>query len=126
MDLKLMKVRLGEWHTQSSDNQTLEKNTHQDVDIYQSFVHPNHNGGTMYNDVALVELSSAVALQPHIGTICIPDSDRQTVYDPQSCLSMGWGKNGLRELLLFLRLRGKRRWPPVEIPPEKRNCYTDS
>ncbi|VVC27191.1 Peptidase S1, PA clan,Serine proteases, trypsin family, histidine active site,Serine proteases, trypsin [Cinara cedri] len=101
IDLNLLKVRLGEWHTQSSDNTTLEKKTHQDVKVHRTFVHPNHNNLTMYNDVAVIELSSDVTLQQHINTICIPSNERQVNYDPQSCVSMGWGKNGIEKINLY-------------------------
>lgn len=90
-------MRLGEWNTQSNDNTRLEKKSHQDVKIFQTFVHPDHNNATMYNDVALIELSSDVILKTHINTICIPSKEGQTNYDPESCVAMGWGKNGIGE-----------------------------
>lgn len=88
----LLKVRVGEWDTQSSESDE-ELNSHQDFGISQIIIHPNHHNGTMFNDVALIQLSSAIESQKHINTICIPQ-DKQVNYDSRSCISTGWGKNG--------------------------------
>lgn len=87
-----LKVRVGEWDTQSADNDD-EVNSHQDFTISEIIIHPNHHNGTMFNDVALIQLSSPVVLQKHINTICIP-TNKQVNYDTRSCISTGWGKNG--------------------------------
>lgn len=88
-----LKVRVGEWNTQSSEGND-EQYTHQDIGVSQVVIHPNHNNGSMFNDVALIELSSSTVMEPHINTICIPSNDKKINYDSQSCLSTGWGKDG--------------------------------
>ncbi|XP_022175321.1 tryptase beta-2-like isoform X2 [Myzus persicae] len=93
-DVKLMKVRVGVWDTQSNSNEEDREKSHEDRGVSKVVYHPNHNNGTMYNDVALVELESEITLHPHVNVICIPNNEKQINYDPQSCVSTGWGKNG--------------------------------
>ncbi|CAH1730927.1 unnamed protein product [Aphis gossypii] len=96
-NVKLMKVRVGVWDTQSNNNEEEKEISHQDRGVSKIVYHPNHNNGTMFNDVALVELESEIKLYPHINIICIPSNEKQLNYDPQSCISTGWGKNGFEQ-----------------------------
>ncbi|XP_026821264.1 phenoloxidase-activating factor 2-like [Rhopalosiphum maidis] len=93
-NVKMLKVRLGVWDTQSNNNEEEKEISHQDRGVSNIVYHPNHNNGTMFNDVALVELDSKIMLYPHINVICLPKNEKQKNYDPQSCISTGWGKNG--------------------------------
>lgn len=99
--MKTLKVRLGVWDTQSNNNEEEKEISHQDRGVLNVVYHPNHNNGTMFNDVALVELDSEIKLYPHINTICLPKNEKQKNYDPQSCISTGWGKNGFGQYKLF-------------------------
>ncbi|XP_003244500.1 phenoloxidase-activating factor 2 isoform X2 [Acyrthosiphon pisum] len=96
-DVKLMKVRVGVWDTQSNSNEEDREKSHEDRGVSKIVYHPNHNNGTMFNDVALVELESEIILHPHVNVICIPNNEKQINYDPQSCVSTGWGKNGFEQ-----------------------------
>ncbi|XP_025207831.1 phenoloxidase-activating factor 2-like isoform X2 [Melanaphis sacchari] len=93
-NVKLLKVRVGVWDTQSNNNEEEKEISHQDRSVSKIVCHPNHNNGTMYNDVALVELESEFTLHSHINVICIPSDEKQLSYNPKSCVSTGWGKNG--------------------------------
>lgn len=93
LNLDLLKVRVGEWNTQSSDNEEEKSISHQDIDVSQIIIHPNFNNGSMFNDVALIKLDSAAILKEHINTICIPNNEEQLNYDTHSCVSTGWGKD---------------------------------
>jgi len=96
-----MKVRVGVWDTQSNSNEEDREKSHEDRGVSKIVHHPNHNNGTMYNDVALIELESEITLHPHVNIICIPNNEKQINYDPQSCVSTGWGKNGFGQYKLF-------------------------
>ncbi|XP_050425769.1 phenoloxidase-activating factor 2-like [Adelges cooleyi] len=92
-ELELMKVRAGEWDTQSSEGQIENFQLHQDRQILRSYVHAEHNNGSMYNDLALLELESPVVLDQYVNVICLPGNGKHLNYDPQSCVSTGWGKD---------------------------------
>ncbi|XP_001945570.2 phenoloxidase-activating factor 2 [Acyrthosiphon pisum] len=95
-DVKLIKVRVGVWDTQCPNDEENSKNSCEDFGVSKIVYHPNYyyDDSTIRNDVALVELESEIILHPHISIICIPDNENQTNYDPQSCVSTGWGQNG--------------------------------
>ena len=52
--------------------------------------HPNYNGATLKNDIAVVELASSVPLDkyPHIKPVCLPDAGATFVGD---AVVSGWG-----------------------------------
>lgn len=84
-----LKVRVGEWDTLSNSTEQI----HQDMSVSEIVSHPNFNNGSMHNDVALIKLSSEVALHQYVNTICIPSPTVQLNYDSESCVVTGWGKN---------------------------------
>lgn len=101
--MDILKVRVGEWDTQA-DNKD-ETNMHYDIPITEVYIHENHNNGSMFNDIALIELDSKIlqySSKPYINSICLPSNGKQVNYDPQSCVSTGWGKNGFGEFEIFL------------------------
>jgi hypothetical protein len=87
--LNELKVRVGEWDTLSNNTEQ----GHQDISVSEIVTHPNFNNGSMHNDVALIKLSSEVAFQQHVNTICIPNPTVQSNYDSESCVVTGWGKH---------------------------------
>lgn len=102
--MNLLKVRIGEWDTQAGDK--TESNTHYDIDILEIFIHEKHNNGSMFNDIALIDLDSSVLLyssKPYINSVCLPSNAKQLNYDPQSCISTGWGKNGFGKYKIFFK-----------------------
>lgn len=86
-------MRVGEWDTQSSDNNNENKDSHEDIGVSKIFIHPNFKNGSLFNDIALIKLNSANKPQPHINPICIAEG-KSVNYDSKSCISTGWGKNG--------------------------------
>lgn len=97
-----MKARVGEWNTQSSENEEEKTVSHQDIGISQVLIHPKFNNETMFNDVALLVLNSAPVMKEHINTICIPNNREQFNYDSRSCVSTGWGKDAFGQYKLKL------------------------
>ena len=55
--------------------------------------HPNYNGGTFQNDIAVIELDSDVPLDmyPHIKPACLPDAG---ALFPGDAIVSGWGTVG--------------------------------
>lgn len=94
-------MRVGEWDTQSNDNDDESNDSHQDIGVAKIIVHQHHNNASMFNDVALIKLNYPYEKQPHINTVCIPDNEKQVNYDPHSCVSTGWGKDGFSKCTLF-------------------------
>lgn len=84
---ELVKVRLGEYDTQS----TGEPYPFQDVDVKEIITHPGFYKPALYNDIALLILAESVKFAPNVDTACLPDVDQ--VFDGQTCVVSGWGKN---------------------------------
>merc|ERR1712038_233761 len=82
-----LKVRCGEWDTQSQN----EPRAHQDRAVHQVDLHPEFNGRNLANDWALLYTREPFELQEHIDTICLPDPEE--VFEGQDCFATGWGKD---------------------------------
>lgn len=84
---KSLVVRLGEWDMET----TSELLKHQDFFVQRTIIHENFDPDYLYNDVALLLLTSEVKLdEPHIGTVCLPPP--MTKFDNKKCQTTGWGK----------------------------------
>ncbi|RWS06566.1 Serine proteinase stubble-like protein [Dinothrombium tinctorium] len=86
----LLKVRLGEWDTQ----QTNEFLPHEDYNVAKIIIHPGYKNSSLWNDIAILKLDKKVVFQPNIDTICLPYPNE--VFDNQQCVTTGWGKNAYR------------------------------
>lgn len=84
---KSLKVRAGEWDTQTRD----EFFPHQDRYISEIIIHENYYKGGLFNDIALVILEEPVTLNEIVGTVCLPPQDYN--FDGNRCLASGWGKD---------------------------------
>uniref|UniRef100_A0A1Y9H283 Phenoloxidase-activating factor 2 n=1 Tax=Anopheles dirus TaxID=7168 RepID=A0A1Y9H283_9DIPT len=84
-----LKVRVGEWDTQSRD----EIYDHQDRSIVEVVMHADFNETNLWNDVALLFLDSPVELMDTVSTICLPPVDH--TFDLSRCFASGWGKDKL-------------------------------
>lgn len=80
-----LKVRLGEWDTQTT-NEILP---HSDHEVSKIIIHPNFIQSNLYNDVALLILSKPAKLRAHINTICLPPKNHR--FDKRTCFASGWG-----------------------------------
>lgn len=82
-----LRVRLGEWDA-ANTNEPIQPL--QQV-VARIFVHPNFNSANLKNDVAILRLTTPVALgqYPTIGTACLPTAPMTN----QRCFVSGWGKN---------------------------------
>ncbi|KAG0437486.1 hypothetical protein HPB47_017424 [Ixodes persulcatus] len=85
-----LKVRLGEWDTQSMK----EFYPHEDYDVGNIFIHPNFKNSSLWNDVAVLELTRHVHYAPHVSPICLPKPE--DVYEGSHCVVTGWGKDAYR------------------------------
>lgn len=83
----LLKVRAGEWDTQSKD----ELYPHQDRNVVDFVIHEQYYKGGLFNDVALLFLSEPVAIAENVNTICLPPQDYN--FDFKRCFASGWGKD---------------------------------
>ncbi|KAI1292140.1 Serine proteinase stubble [Halotydeus destructor] len=85
-----LKVRLGEWDTQTDK----EFNPHEDYDVIYIAIHPEFRNQSLWNDVAVLTLDRKVNFKPHIDRVCLPDPSE--VFDGQTCVTTGWGKNAYK------------------------------
>lgn len=86
-DPKILKVRLGEWDTQTKD----EIFPHQDRSVRDFVVHPQYYKGGLFNDVALLFLDQPAEIAENVNTVCLPPHDTQ--FDLSRCFASGWGKD---------------------------------
>lgn len=82
-----MKVRVGEWDTQTEK----ERLPYQERNIKEVIVHEQFNPQVLFNDVALLVLDGPVEEAEHIGTICLPE--QVMLFNSKECIATGWGKD---------------------------------
>ncbi|CAL8114936.1 unnamed protein product [Orchesella dallaii] len=82
-----LKVRLGEWDTQTPD----ELYPHEDRFVVKMIIHEEFYPGALYNDVALLILNEDTTIAPNIDTVCLPPAN--VSFDGQRCFASGWGKD---------------------------------
>ncbi|XP_075559203.1 phenoloxidase-activating factor 2-like isoform X2 [Dermacentor variabilis] len=85
-----LKVRLGEWDTQSMK----EFYPHEDYDVGNIYIHQYFRNSSLWNDIALLELTRPVSFAPHISPICLPKLE--DAFEGSSCVVTGWGKDAYR------------------------------
>jgi plasma kallikrein len=67
-DPNMMRARLGEWDTQTTN----EIFPHYDYDVQRVIIHDAFGPNNLHNDIALVILRNPAQLMIHINTICLP------------------------------------------------------
>ena len=84
-----LRVRLGEWDV----NSDAEFYPNLEYSVESIVVHPQYQEGNLYNDLAVVRLSSRVDTDqhPHIGPICLPHPAQSVA--GRRCYVSGWGKD---------------------------------
>lgn len=82
-----LKVRAGEWDTQTQD----EIFPHQDRQVAEIIVHEQYYKGGLFNDVALLVLRDPIELAENVNTACLPPQDYN--FDGNRCFASGWGKD---------------------------------
>lgn len=85
--LNELKVRGGEWNTQSDDEILI----HEERDVQRISYHEKFIRRNLQNDVALLFLAVPFQIKPHINTICLPSPDVSSI--GKNCIASGWGKN---------------------------------
>lgn len=82
-----LRIRAGEWDTQTTD----ELFPHQDRHVTEVIIHEKYYRGGLYNDIALVILDEPVEMLDNIGTACLPPQNEN--FDYSRCFVSGWGKD---------------------------------
>ena len=80
-------VRAGEWDTQTMS----EIIPVQNQPVQKIIVHEQYNKGSLYNDIALLFVSSPFEWQENVRPICLPPPDVNLDYS--RCFATGWGKD---------------------------------
>lgn len=83
----MLKIRAGEWDTQTRD----ELFPHQDRGVSEIIIHENYYKGGLFNDIALLLLREPVELSEIVNTACLPPQDHS--FDGTRCFASGWGKD---------------------------------
>jgi len=86
-DPSLLKVRVGEWDTQSKS----ELYPHQDRMVNTTVIHPDYYAGALYNDIGLIFLETPVEYAENVDVVCLPPQG--AVFDQSQCFATGWGKD---------------------------------
>lgn len=86
-DPKTIKVRAGEWDTQTK----AELYPDQDRDVHEIVIHKDFYKGGLFNDVALLFLTEPFQLEENVRPICLPPAN--TNFDFARCYATGWGKD---------------------------------
>ncbi|XP_046975615.1 phenoloxidase-activating factor 2-like [Vanessa cardui] len=86
MNAKRIKIRAGEWDTQT----VKEKYQYQERNVKKILIHPHFFKTSLYFDVAMLVMETPFDLvaAPHIKPVCLGDSLPSPGTD---CFSMGWG-----------------------------------
>lgn len=80
-------MRVGE-----SEVSTLSADGPQRVAVAAAYIHHNHNGETLENDIALLKLQKPVQLKANICLICLP-ARGSVVKANKRCTATGYGYN---------------------------------
>ncbi|PNF30937.1 Tryptase-2 [Cryptotermes secundus] len=86
-DFSTLKVRAGEWDTQTKN----ELFPHQDRNVRTIVIHPDYYAGALYNDIGLIFLDSAVEYAENVDVVCLPPQG--AIFDHSQCFATGWGKD---------------------------------
>ena len=98
---KSLKIRIGEWDTQSA----YEFFPHQDRLVVDAIIHEQYYPAALFNDVALLFLQEPIDLGPEADVVCLPRPDQ--VFDGSRCFATGWGKDQFgiyKQPLRFLQI----------------------
>ncbi|GAA50807.1 Transmembrane protease serine 3 [Clonorchis sinensis] len=67
-----------------------EQVPHFDVNLELIFPHPEYNGTTIANDIALIKLAEQVQLGPNVNIACLPKASNGDLLG-DCCIAAGWG-----------------------------------
>ncbi|XP_072943311.1 phenoloxidase-activating factor 2-like isoform X2 [Epargyreus clarus] len=113
---KKLKVRAGEWDTQT----TKEIYPYQDRDVAKVIVHKDFNKGNLFYDIALLILQTPMDLTPNVGVVCLPPP-KERVAGGTSCFASGWGKDKFGKEGRYQVILKRVSLPVVE----RRKCQAD-
>ena len=61
------------------------------IKVKRVVVHKDYKAPTFENDIAVLELDSAISRQPHIVPICLPETLNE-VFEGKTGIVTGWGR----------------------------------
>lgn len=102
-----LKVRGGEWDTQSVD----EMLPFEEREVANFVTHENFTRKNLQNDLSLLFLKNSFDAKPHINTICLPPP--LEILTPTKCFVMGWGKDKFGKQGVYQTLLKKIELPVV-------------
>lgn len=111
VDNKNMRVRGGEYNTQSTD----EICPHIERKVKNILVHEQFTRVNLRNNLALLVLTEAFKMTATINTICLPHLDQS--FENAVCVSAGWGKSNFEAKDRYQAFMKKVKLPVV--PSEK-------
>uniref|UniRef100_U5EUN9 Phenoloxidase-activating factor 2 n=1 Tax=Corethrella appendiculata TaxID=1370023 RepID=U5EUN9_9DIPT len=82
-----LKIRAAEWDTQTTN----EIYPTQDRQVAEIIVHENYYKGGLFNDVALLILTTPLELGNVVQAVCLPEQNMK--FDYSRCYASGWGKD---------------------------------
>lgn len=86
-EAKTLLVRAGEWDTQTTSEVIPVQNRR----VQDIIIHEEYNKGSLYNDIALLILSSPFEWRENVRPVCLPPTD--VTFDYLRCYATGWGKD---------------------------------
>ena len=84
-----LRVRVGVYNRSNFDLQQ------QVLKIARIITHPKYQWGKSNFDVALLKLKHHARMTDRVGTVCLPESAKDTVANGYSCITTGWGHTKL-------------------------------
>lgn len=85
-------VEVGTWKLLSHD----QPKPVQLVQVAAIARHPNFDGSSLFNDLAVLILSKRLTFDDHIGKICLPPRGQDVTQFQRTCIATGWGKTALQ------------------------------
>uniref|UniRef100_W8B205 Phenoloxidase-activating factor 2 n=1 Tax=Ceratitis capitata TaxID=7213 RepID=W8B205_CERCA len=83
----LLVARAGEWDLETTQEPLL----HQDAHVSEIIRHEKFNSNTIFNDIAILILTTPYTWSPNVQPICLPDEG--VSFDGYRCYAAGWGKD---------------------------------
>ncbi|EEZ99183.2 phenoloxidase-activating factor 2 [Tribolium castaneum] len=108
VDVNDIKVRAGEWDTQTTN----ERIPFQERNVARKIVHEHFLKGNLYNDVALLILDRPFTKTASVGTVCLPNQDQR--FNANDCFATGWGKDSFGDKGRYAVILKKIQMPLVQ------------
>jgi plasma kallikrein len=105
-----LKVRAGEWNTQSDD----EISPYEERNVVSIIKHPQFVRKNLQNDISMLVMKSEFPITAAINTVCLPPPGAD--FSHQRCLSSGWGKKVFGKKGIYQAFLKKVELPVINSP----------